>query len=551
MLQTQLLAFSDHFSLLDLAPYEELSLMDHIRTCDKIFEQLSKVAFDLNTRILLKDGIPQEADMEQYLTVSPSVLDSIKSTCDDSARQAFLRSVYILQDAKKYLLENMFHELADGWMGGILCKALVNTLSQWVDMVREIMPRKFVRVTFVETSRLMIIMYINRMVTLHQAKKSTTLSPRGIQQMKSDLKTIYSWVAENTLPEECIAEKKLLQILFQEGFVTCSDSDALQVFAMATRWFGVKHEYAIYDLFRLVLKYRSDISTKVRKAILAVCNEYLHQLHNAIQTDPQLLQGEITNTNILDILFPSAGIEHCTGAKWKMEKSSDPTATKLTVTLVVTDTINEAMEFRRRAQMLSIAAAGISNKETNEMNQKREDQQTNISAVPVSPPSLESSSSSTSNRVPPPRPPPPPPRRATVVGLPTPAVTTATPAAPPSLGKLGLFEEVSAENCDSEKDLFHSEVSSQKPFVEPDDSSKEKQVLIADIKDQQAPAPPGTTPSAKLPPPAKPQRRATAPAISAAMMAQAIDGQSRKEVTEQDAIAILLQSAKKRLVENE
>lgn len=532
MLQTQLLAFSDHFSLLDLSSYEELSLMDHIRACDKIYELLSVVAFDLNKRILLKDSTGIFDDV-QYLRISPSVLDSIKSTCDDSARQAFLRSVYILQDAKRYLLENMFHELAEGWIGGILCKALVNTLSQWVDMVREIMPKKFVRVTFVETSRLMIIMYINRMVTMHQTKKSTTLSPRGIQQLKSDLKTIYSWIIDNTSFEECQAEKKILQILFQDGFVTCSDSEALPVFAQAVRSFGIKHEYAMYDLFRLILKFRSDITTKVRKSILALCNEYLHQLHNAIQTDPQLLQGEIANTHIIDVLFPQAGIEHCTGTKWKIEKLLDPTASRLTVTLLVTDTINEGMEFRRRTQMLCTASAinKIAESETDNAISSVENE--TVASSSTHPPA--SSISTDSNRTPPPRPPPPPPRRATIVEPSGQDISkSGENPTPPSLVTMGLFAAVSSES----NDIYQQVASSDNDNI----SSQTDQKIADNHQHNQDPL--LTATSSKAPPP-KPQRRATAPVISSALLLKAAE--SSKEVTEQDAIAMLLDSAKKKL----
>ncbi len=535
MLQTQLLAFSDHFSLLDLSSYEELSLMDHIRACDKIYELLSVVAFDLNKRILLKDSTGIVDDL-QYLRISPSVLDSIKSTCDDSARQAFLRSVYILQDAKRYLLENMFHELAEGWIGGILCKALVNTLSQWVDMVREIMPKKFVRVTFVETSRLMIIMYINRMVTMHQMKKSTTLSPRGIQQLKSDLKTIHSWIVDNTSFEECQAEKKILQILFQDGFVTCSDSDALPVFAQAVRSFGIKHEYAMYDLFRLILKFRSDITTKVRKSILALCNEYLHQLHNAIQTDPQLLQGEIANTHMIDVLFPQAGVEHCTGTKWKIEKLLDPTASRLTVTLLVTDTINEGMEFRRRTQMLCTVHKIAESEADNAIS--------TVEKEPVASSSTQSDSASSisllpdSNRTPPPRPPPPPPRRATIVESSGQDISkNGVNPTTPSLVTMGLFAEVSSES----DDICQQVASSHQDNV----SSQPDQKITDTYQHNQDP--PLTATSSKAPPP-KPQRRATAPVIASALLPKVTE--SSKEVTEQDAIAMLLDSAKKKLEGN-
>src|SRR4051812_45097578 len=68
----------------------------------------------------------------------------------------------------------------------------------------------------IETLRLMITMYIHRMISLNQAKKTISLSPRGIQQMKNDLFTINTWIVDNTLPQECHDEKKMLQILCQK-----------------------------------------------------------------------------------------------------------------------------------------------------------------------------------------------------------------------------------------------------------------------------------------------------------------------------------------------
>jgi hypothetical protein len=402
MSQILILTFSDHFSDLDLTDYEEVSLMEHIKACDKIYESVNAVTFNLTHRSLQFDDRPlspptttsvlahcsqslqslqshqslqsqqslpslhSPESKEEFMKLSPSVLDIVHCTCDDSARVAFLRSVHILQAAKSYLLEDMFREEVDGWLGGILCRALIHTLETWACTVQVIMPRKFVRVTFVEISRLLVTMYMQRLFFLHKHRKEVVLAmtEKGVTQLGRDWRLIHTWINEHTQVDECLAEKALCRTLY-EGFLVCLESDALRVFAEAVRVFGTNYEQALYDLFRMMLKFRHNITNKNRKVILSLCNEFLLQLHNATQTDPQLVQGEIPQTDILDALFPHVGTDHCTGTRWKVEKLIDPVTSRLTITMIVTETINDALETRRTRQVQLNAQSSVSSSNCN------------------------------------------------------------------------------------------------------------------------------------------------------------------------------------------
>lgn len=410
--------------LFDLTEYKESSLVEHIHSCEAIYHTLSHTYIDLNTRQLCYDQtltvqsatlmsrkalhptasialsssaanrhfsmIPQNA-IPHYYFVPKDVLDLIRSACESSCRLAIKKAINDLEIGRQYLTKGLLQENSEGWIGGVLCMALIHNLNQWLDTFQSVLPEKYTATIHVEVGQVMILMYMKHLMELYKNERYwMTLSPRGIQQLKSDFECIYHWVVQNSsgptatlstvasssnstpscLPggngkEEAHNEKQFLLVI--QTFLLCTDTTALKFFADAVLIFGIGYKHHLYDCLRLILKIRSDISNKIRKTILGICTEFTNQLEQAISTDPKLLEGKLYGRSpLLEEIFPLAGIEHCTGMKWKQELPSDPIAIRLTVSLMVTTIINQAVVMKKERNAYAIETANLSRSNSEE-----------------------------------------------------------------------------------------------------------------------------------------------------------------------------------------
>jgi hypothetical protein len=412
IITTQLLAFADYLLLLDLSNYHESALIEHIHACETIYYTLSNTYIDLSKRCLCyneslcanrkeahssKNGVYSSAAKDSvlypnYYFFSDDLLDSVSVSCNTNIRRAITKSIQDLEIGRQYLLKGLLQEKTDGWIGGVLCDALITNITQWLDSFLSQVPDQFSSFIYQEIFQMVILMFVKNVIEIYKLNKSLSLSQTGILQLKSDFNSLLTWIMDRQrqYEEQKLAEqqqrsikserasvvldsdiisacREFLQVI--QTFLLCTDTTALNYFADAVLIFGIKYKYHLYDCLRMFLKIRSDINSRVRKAILSICNEFLVQLEQATITNPKLLEGRFQNNcYLLEDLFPLAGVEHCTGMKWKLELPSDPTATRLTVALMVTEICNQAVNQQKRQRNSVLAAASPS--PTTVMSQK-------------------------------------------------------------------------------------------------------------------------------------------------------------------------------------
>ena len=395
VITTQLLSFADHILLLDLADYTEHSLIEHIHACETIYHTLSNTYVDLSTRNLCfnenicnqrrhsaANPVKDHLVYPNYYFISSDILDSISMSCNTSIRNAIAKAIADIEVGRKYLLKGFLQETYDGWMGGVLCSALISNITQWLHSFLEETPSQYAYTIHQSIYQMVTMMFMKNIIDVYKNNKSLSLSNQGILQLKNDFNAILNWI----LDQQQFAQKQLqhqsrslgeamltnsnkfinsteavpvpaiefLQVV--QTFLLCTDATALKYFADAILIFGIKYKYHLYDCLRLLLKVRCDIKDRVRKAILSICNEFVVQLEQATITNPKLVEGKFSgNCYLLEDIFPLAGIEHCTGMKWKLEIPSDPTSIRLTVTLMVNEICNQAVTQKRQRNSILLS----------------------------------------------------------------------------------------------------------------------------------------------------------------------------------------------------
>lgn len=349
-MSTQLLSFVDHFMMIDFTGFDEMSLIEHIVTCDQIVSSLEHFYVNLLTKQIEYGDRINFTGNNNVLFISPAVLDAISSVCFQSAKVALHNIISSACETRKHLLVGFLKEYSEGWIGGILCNALVNSINHWLEYIEEQLPERFARLVCAETCHYFVKVYIQNMINHFKGHKNLVLTSSGIKQIKDDLNIILMWINKVTHGDEGLSIKEFLKVA--QSYLECSDVDALQIYAKSVLAFGSKYDLHLYDLFRLLLKYRSNINPKTRKAILALCGEFSSQLKKSTNVDPKLLDGSFNDVMIFDTLFQMVGLEHCTGSKWKIEKPADPEAIRLSVTLTISDTCNNAVSKRRQSSII-------------------------------------------------------------------------------------------------------------------------------------------------------------------------------------------------------
>jgi hypothetical protein len=214
--------------------------------------------------------------------------------------------------AQDLLTQGLKQDRMNEWIGGGFCAALVDRMHQWVKDFSKTLPQKYSELVFAETCRLTVVSYVRNMIYSYVNNKKLKLSKKGIEQLSSDLKFIQNWIAENISLNFVTYENSLLVSLIQ--FLNYPNESLLTSFSDAIQLFGLQHAFHIYDLMRLMLKYRIDMTPNIRRSVLGLCGEFLQQLQVAVSSDTKLLNG-ITGfeVKVLCILCPNVGLEHCTG----------------------------------------------------------------------------------------------------------------------------------------------------------------------------------------------------------------------------------------------
>lgn len=495
---------------------------------------VSRTYIDLSVRkVVIADSDIHFTSEQPYLVISSSIQDAVRSTCGTSASRAVRQAVERLEDNKVYLLEGFLNEHNVSWLDGTLCNAFINNLDQWASFVCAALPERFLFMVYLQVSRLLIRMYIHNMIARHKEKKRKILTEKGVRQISQDLIAIKAWIVSNESCIHAVTEQHIIVAL--QSFLLCSQKDMVGAFSESMLFFGIKYVYHAYDLLRLMLKFRPDVSDTDRRAILGLCSEFINQIKKAIDGDSFSFALPTQDMAMLDDLLPLVGIEHCTGKKWKLCILPDPSSVKLTLSIIVAETCNKALASRKRpcgrSSINAIRPAPVPTESDNSsrnvspttvsQNSPNTDAETEekkessaLSSPPVLKPALPHAKSS---RRPPPPPPPPRPRRATL-SVPDEA------AASKAQGEQAVSNGSSAippAKPSKPPRRASSAAASALPVVK--DSKEEQPVVVVKQKEdcssiETKPAPtekPQSEVSAppsphKTPPPPKPSRRASA-----------------------------------------
>ena len=119
-----------------------------------------------------------------------------------------------------------------------------------------------------ETLRLMITVYVNNMIICYRSNKNIKVSKEGINQLILDLQIIHSWSIEYINPQLVQFEISFLLMLIQ--FLFSTHENLITCFSNSVQLFGLQYALHIYDMLRLMLKYRMDLSANVRHSVLGV-----------------------------------------------------------------------------------------------------------------------------------------------------------------------------------------------------------------------------------------------------------------------------------------
>ena len=129
------LNFSDQLVLIDLTEYDEASLLNHIKACHTIVEQVPS-HFDISRRDEERDaasqksqkfqitGLMKEIDADSscipspFIELSPAVVDSVRSACFLSAKYAVVQTVQRIGYSVQSLVDLLFQEgPGNSWIG--------------------------------------------------------------------------------------------------------------------------------------------------------------------------------------------------------------------------------------------------------------------------------------------------------------------------------------------------------------------------------------------------------------------------------------------------
>lgn len=409
-----LLAFSDGITSLQLDRFDESSLISYIHAANDLTNTLSSLSLPLkspttsegtcrNNSLVSESEKRKEGEIEGAqdvrLSIPSPVLEACKSALVDSSMTAVITGVYFLPPSLEPLIQTFFCEGNVGWIGGSAVTAYVDRIQRWCRQFCADVPDSFRPVVKAECVRVGIQCYLQSMIGAYSSGKTVGGSAGGIllgsrrrgnmssdacKQLLSDLECLYSWTTSSALPADVFMESSLLRmfiefITFQislPGTVPASHANSIpRCFATGIQNFGLQYDWHIYDLLRLALKLRCDVSEKERKLQLGICAEFAKQLRDMAQSDSCLFNGvavlSLPSSSlppshrpqrdcIFDILCRNVGNEHCTGAKWTVEILSDPMSVRVEIAKLVND-VYECVRAKRNASTTSFENPAVDN----------------------------------------------------------------------------------------------------------------------------------------------------------------------------------------------
>lgn len=561
ILSTQVLAFADHINAMTLdndTHYEdENSLFAHINAAQTLLSRVSKLQIHIESKEIAfaNEYADSNSNIDSsdkgrivWLKVPSAEIEALHFACDDSAYTAMILAINRLRYTRNHLLHHFFDDQAEGWIGGILISAWVNSLGQWADHIAT--NRLSSHITLKHhlhpaVGRMMIVCYVQALVDRHRANgKRKHLTKNGQKQLQYDLGFLLEWINKHEVDS---AEGYLIEVIL--SFVQCNESNVMHYMAQAVQKLGLSSSLQLYDLLRLLLKLRVDVTDHHRKTLLQICGEFLLQIeHQAEHKDTAtLLSGHPHGLPLMQEIFPHAGHQHCTGSKWKMERPHDPEPLRLTVALLITDLINRAVARGHATHQQHIPPPPLpSQLDTNHDSPLSESETSSVGIAASSSSTVRLLSirrprpDSTGKRPPqlPPPPPPPQPRRQTIDGSHYPP----PPPPPPSRSDSPHHVLAAAPN-----DGLSLASPAALNALLGDDSNNDSYKVE---KQSAGVTPPSTKTAAAVTPPVKPQRRRNTspspvrPIESSTSQKQAAEVLSEEE-ERQRAFRLLLSQAKK------
>lgn len=359
-----------HVANTSFADYGEEALLGHILACQenvRYFSQL-RVYPHSGCKISAKsnlDSITMDESKDKWvMALSRVCIEQVGESFLRSAHEAATAAVLNVSQTSTDIVNLLFVETG-GWIGGKVVHAYLDRVTGWMEAFCQrgaSKPCEFHRIIRRETIRLVVVTYIRKLIDKYRLNKRFKLSADGETQVANDLQIIGRWVEQNN-------EKLIPSYVTDRGsytgsndvtmlirnarlFMTSDESNILLCFVESIQHFGLACAPHLYDLARLALKIRSDLSKKARLSTLGSFGCYITKLTAAtIEGFGPLSHPHprISGPSILQELFPNTGATHCTGKKWSYEKLNDPDGhLNLEISTLVTDACSVA-RIRRAA----------------------------------------------------------------------------------------------------------------------------------------------------------------------------------------------------------
>jgi hypothetical protein len=348
VITTMFLNFSDQFTdSFDITAYDDSALVTHIKICHTLIERLPLFAFSTNTSCKVLSSHNKQESVQEIISLPPAVLDAMLHSCSMHARTAILISVENIEPTMLPLLELMFNEKQNGWLGGSACSAYIDRMNRWLSQFLSEVPVVYKNLIAAEASLLIIKLFLQRLILSFKVNKKFKLSQVGMEQLDMDLQSIYDWCKLNSNTED-INEELIILTSIREFFYSPGEV-LIKRYAYCIENFGLKYSLHSYDLLRLCMKLRIDLVPKIRKIHLGLCAEFLLQFQELASNDVSISNGTCrknhkkfrsgNTTHLFDILTPYTGHYHCTGSSWKLEQLVDPLSVRVYVSQIATDTL--------------------------------------------------------------------------------------------------------------------------------------------------------------------------------------------------------------------
>ena len=370
---TMVQSLAEYIELNEFVNYGEEGLIEHILACQNNIKRLSALRVYPHAKY---DGdgvmIDDTESKRWYLVVSNEVLEEIGTKLSGSADRALEKAISNLKSSCFDMEQLFLMEKGDsGWLGGELCKAYLTRVSTWLNefcLRGSATPCEFHRISTREVIRMIVITYMKKIIDTYFNDKKFKLSEDGVQQVASDLQHVISWVDDkhsSLIPpgvnkSDFTGLNDVSMLLRNTRMLLMSDEDNLLLcFSESIQHFGHKSIIHLYDLSRLILKVREDMSLKQRKHMLAVFSYYVEQFQT---TSTEIFEPlgnphpRLAGSAILAELFPLAGEIHCTGTKWHYEQlARNQARLKFEIMTLVTDAVSLCRERRREIGMENLS----------------------------------------------------------------------------------------------------------------------------------------------------------------------------------------------------